>query len=69
MLEKIKKKTTIRPNYRIIGKPVPRHDAWGKVFADTKYANDYKLPDMLYAKVLRSEYASAKVLSIDTRAT
>ena len=67
MLDKLKKKTTMRPNYSIIGKPVPRHDAWGKVFADTKYANDYKLPDMLYAKVLRSEYAAAKVLSIDTR--
>ena len=67
MLEKIKEKTTTRPDYRIIGKPLPRHDAWGKVFADTKYANDYKLPGMLYAKVLRSQYPSAKVLSIDTR--
>ncbi len=67
MLEKIKKKTTSRPDYRIIGKPVARHDAWGKVFGDTKYAGDYKLPGMLYAKVLRSQYAAAKVLSIDTR--
>jgi len=67
MLEKIKKKTVTRPDYRIIGKPLPRHDAWGKVFAETKYANDYKLPDMLYAKVLRSRYPAAKLLSIDTR--
>ena len=67
MLEKIKKKTVTRPDYRIIGKPLPRHDAWGKVFAETKYANDYKLPGMLYAKVLRSRYPAAKLLSIDTR--
>ena len=67
MLDKLKEKTTTRPDYRIIGKRVARHDAWGKVFADTKYANDYTLPGMLYAKVYRSEYAAAKVLSIDTR--
>ena len=67
MLDKLKEKTTARPDYRIIGKRVARHDAWGKVFADTKYANDYTLPGMLYAKVYRSEYAAAKVLSIDTR--
>jgi CO/xanthine dehydrogenase Mo-binding subunit len=67
MLEKIKKKTVTRPDYRIIGKPLPRHDAWGKVFAETKYASDYKLPGMLYAKVLRSRYPAAKLLSIDTR--
>ncbi|MGD9412016.1 MAG: xanthine dehydrogenase family protein molybdopterin-binding subunit, partial [Desulfobacterales bacterium] len=67
MLDKLKEKPTTRQDHRIIGKPVARHDAWGKVFADTKYANDYTLPGMLYAKVLRSQYAAAKVLSIDTR--
>ena len=66
MLDKLKEKPATRPDYRIIGKPVARHDAWGKVFADTKYANDYTLPGMLYAKVLRSQYAAAKVLSIDS---
>ena len=67
MLDKLKEKPAVRPDYRVIGKPVARHDAWGKVFADTKYANDYTLPGTLYAKVLRSQYAAAKVLSIDTR--
>jgi CO/xanthine dehydrogenase Mo-binding subunit len=67
MLDKLKQKPKAKQDYRIIGKPVARHDAWGKVFADTKYANDYTLPGMLYAKVLRSQYAAAKVLSIDTR--
>ncbi len=67
MLDKLKEKKVTRPSYRVIGKPMPRHDAWGKVFADTQYANDYRLPGMLYAKVLRSQYAAANVLSIDTR--
>ena len=67
MLDKLKQKQKAKQDYRIIGKPVARHDAWGKVFADTKYANDYTLPGMLYAKVLRSQCAAAKVLSIDTR--
>ena len=67
MLDKLKEKPAVKQDYRIIGKPVARHDAWGKVFADTKYANDYTLPGMLYAKVLRSRYAAAKILSIDTR--
>ncbi|MBW2489357.1 MAG: molybdopterin-dependent oxidoreductase, partial [Deltaproteobacteria bacterium] len=66
MLDKLKEKPTVEQDYRIIGKPVARHDAWGKAFADTKYANDYTLPGMLYAKVLRSQYAAANILSIDT---
>ncbi len=53
--------------YHVIGKPRPRHDAWAKVSGQTVYAGDHKVPGMLYAKVLRSEYAAAKLLSIDTR--
>ena len=52
--------------YHIIGKPGPRHDAWSKVLGNTVYAADYLLPDMLYAKVLRSEHAAARIRSIDT---
>ncbi|MBW2138295.1 MAG: molybdopterin-dependent oxidoreductase [Deltaproteobacteria bacterium] len=52
--------------YRIIGKAVPRHDAWDKVLGKTRYAEDFSMPGMLYAKVLRSEYPAAKILSIDT---
>jgi CO/xanthine dehydrogenase Mo-binding subunit len=51
---------------KIIGKPVPRHDAIEKAFGLTCYADDFFMPGMLYGKVLRSQYPSAKILSIDT---
>jgi CO/xanthine dehydrogenase Mo-binding subunit len=52
--------------YRIIGKPLPRHDAWDKAFGKTRYADDFDMPGMLYGKVLRSAYPAANILSIDT---
>ncbi len=51
---------------RIIGKNVPRHDALEKALGLTCYAADFSMPGMLYGKVLRSQYPSAKILSIDT---
>jgi len=50
----------------IIGKNVPRHDAIEKAFGLTCYADDFFMPEMLHGKVLRSQYPSAKILSIDT---
>lgn len=58
--------TRSKGGYNIIGKPRPRHDAWSKVLGNTVYAADYNISDMLYAKVLRSEYAAARILTIDT---
>ncbi|MBW2064556.1 MAG: xanthine dehydrogenase family protein, partial [Deltaproteobacteria bacterium] len=52
--------------YRVIGKPVPRHDARDKALGNTRYAEDFTMPGMLYGKVLRSEYPAARILSIDT---
>ena len=63
---KPKKETFSKSNYRIIGKPMPRHDARDKVFGKTKYAEDHAIPGMLYGKVLRSKYPAANILSIDT---
>ena len=51
---------------RVIGKPIPRHDAWEKAFGLTSYAADFSLPGMLYGKVLRSPHPSARIASIDT---
>ena len=51
---------------KVIGKPIPRHDAWEKAFGLTRYAADFSMPGMLYGKVLRSQHPSAKILSIDT---
>jgi CO/xanthine dehydrogenase Mo-binding subunit len=51
---------------RIIGKPIPRHDAWEKAFGLIRYAADFSLPGTLYGKVLRSHHPSAKIVSIHT---
>jgi CO/xanthine dehydrogenase Mo-binding subunit len=55
-----------RTELKIIGKPIPRRDAWEKVFGLTTYAADFSLPGMLHGKVLRSRYPSARIISIDT---
>ncbi|HBY57172.1 MAG TPA: xanthine dehydrogenase [Candidatus Atribacteria bacterium] len=52
--------------FKIVGKPIPRDDAWAKVTGELKYADDFSLPGMLYAKVLRSKYPAAKIISINT---
>jgi CO/xanthine dehydrogenase Mo-binding subunit len=51
--------------FKVVGKPIPRHDAWAKVRGELKYADDFSLPGMLYAKVCRSKYPAAKLISID----
>ena len=52
----------------IIGKRVSRVDGPAKVSGAAKYTHDLKRPGMLYAKMLRSPHAHAKVISIDTSA-
>jgi CO/xanthine dehydrogenase Mo-binding subunit len=49
-----------------IGTKVYSIDAVEKVSGSLKYASDFKLPGMLYGKVLRSPYSHARVVSIDT---
>ena len=46
----------------------PRYDAREKVTGAARYTVDVKLPGMLFAKVLHSPYASAKIRKLDTRA-
>lgn len=50
----------------VVGKSVPRVDALVKVTGSAKFVSDMKVPGMLYAKVLRSPYPHAKIISIDT---
>ena len=52
--------------YRLIGKPVPRDDAWAKVRGEQAYSDDYALPGMLFGKVLRSAHAAAILKSVNT---
>jgi len=59
-------KKPFRSDYQVIGKRMPRHDAWDKVLGRTVYADDYAVPGMLHGKVLRSEYPAARIISVDT---
>ncbi len=52
--------------YSVIGKRVPKVDARAKVTGRALYADDLRMPGMLYGKVVRCwEYAHAKVKSLD----
>jgi 4-hydroxybenzoyl-CoA reductase subunit alpha len=53
-------------DFAVIGKRVSRIDSMPKVTGETKYSADLYLPGMLYAKVVRSPYAHARILNIDT---
>ena len=52
---------------KVIGKRLPRVDAYDRVSGRAVYPSDTFLPDMLYGGILRCPHAHAKVLSIDTR--
>ena len=52
--------------YSVIGKRLPRIDAIEKATGTAKYLGDLKIPGMLYGKILRSPYAHAKILRVDT---
>ena len=58
----IEKKT----DFRVVNHSVPRRDGRAKVSGKALYVSDVKLIGMAYAKVLRSPYAHAKIVSIDT---
>jgi xanthine dehydrogenase YagR molybdenum-binding subunit len=53
---------------KLIGKSVPRINGRAKVTGATPFTVDVKLPGMLYARLLRSPHAHARILSIDTSA-
>ncbi len=51
--------------FSVVGKQTPRIDAYERVTGQAQYAGDYQLPNMLYARVLRSPHPHAKIISID----
>lgn len=53
---------------RYVTKPVNRVDAPDKACGKTKYAADYYMDNMLYVALVRSPYAHAEVVSVDTSA-
>ena len=50
---------------RVVGKALRKVDATAKVTGTTRFADDLFPPRMLYAKLLRSPHAHARILSID----
>jgi len=54
--------------FKVMGKPIKRLDALPKVTGKAKYAGDMRLPDMLYAKILRPPAHAAKLKSVNTSA-
>jgi isoquinoline 1-oxidoreductase len=52
--------------YKIMGKSILRTDALSKVKGEALYAGDYRLPGMLYAKILRPPSHGATLVSADT---
>ena len=52
--------------YTVVGQRVPRIDAGEKVTGSAQYVADVKLPGMLVGRILRSPYAHARILHIDT---
>jgi len=53
-------------NFKWVGKNTRRPDGPDKVTGRARYGDDMIVPGMLYAKILRSPHAHAKILSIDT---
>ena len=52
-------------DYKVVGTRPIRHDGTDKVTGRAKYGADFETSGMLYAKVLRSPHAHARIKSID----
>jgi CO/xanthine dehydrogenase Mo-binding subunit len=58
--------TVNKPRYKVIGTRPIRHDGVDKVTGRAKYGADFKLAGMLHGAMLRSPYAHARIVRIDT---
>jgi CO/xanthine dehydrogenase Mo-binding subunit len=52
--------------YQVVGKPVERTDGRVKATGKARFAGDLVAQGMLHGKILRSPFAHAKILNIDT---
>ena len=52
----------------LVGTSLPRPDGPDKVTGRARYTGDQALPGMLYARLVTSPYAHARILTIDTSA-
>ena len=51
---------------QVVGKSIPRVDAYERVSGRALYPSDLSLPRMLYGAILRSPYPNARVKKVDT---
>jgi len=51
--------------YTIVGKPLPRPDVPAKCTSDFVYMQDFRLPGMVHARVIRPPAIGAKLISVD----
>jgi len=59
----------LRQSFRVVGKPnLPGKLSYALATGVARFGADYVVPNMLHAKFLRSPYANARVLSVDTAA-
>jgi xanthine dehydrogenase YagR molybdenum-binding subunit len=49
----------------VVGKPIPRLDGYDKVSGTAQYTFDVRLPNMAFARILRSPSPHAKIMKID----
>ncbi|MCU1260118.1 MAG: hypothetical protein JWO80_3003, partial [Bryobacterales bacterium] len=54
--------------FQVVNHSVPRADGFAKVTGRAIYTSDIELDGMCWAKVLRSPFAHARIVSIDTSA-
>ena len=55
-----------RVEFHVVGRSVPRRDAVEKVTGRARYVSDLTHPGMAHARLLRSPYAHARIVRIDT---
>ena len=53
---------------RVIGRPLPRVDAYERVSGSAVYPSDVSFPDALYGAILRCPHPSAVVTGVDSEA-
>lgn len=57
---------TVQP--ALVGSSIPRQDGPDKITGRARYGGDQVLPGLLYARLVLSPYAHARILNIDTSA-
>src|SRR5215469_12194268 len=57
--------TTITLPEKLVGKRIRRREDPRMITGTATYTDDIKMPDMLYAAMVRSPHAAANILSID----